>query len=195
MDIDFADISFTVVPGRVMAPRTATEALVEAAVARVGDTHARVADVGTGSGAIAVSIALRAPRAEVWASDLSGCAVRIARRNAERHGVGHRVHVVRGDLLDPVPAALDVIAANLPYLPDRLRGTPGYLEYENEPELAIWSPGDGLEHYRRLLDGAEQLLAPSGALIIQLHREVLQAERWELHRLRAEIERHSALAA
>jgi release factor glutamine methyltransferase len=195
MDIEFASFPFTIAPGRVMAPRPATEALADAAVARVGNCPARVADVGTGSGAIAVSIALRAPAAEVWASDLSECAVRIARRNALRHGVADRVHVVQGDLLDPLPGSLDVIAANLPYLPDRLRGTAGYLEYEAEPELAIWAPGDGLAHYRRLLAGAEQLLAPSGALIVQLHREVLQAERWELHRLRNEIERYSLLAA
>jgi len=195
MDIQFANLRFSVPPGRVMAPRPATEALVDAAVARVGDRRARVADVGTGSGAIAVSIALRAPHAEVWASDLSGCAVGIAERNAMRHGVADRVHVVQGDLLDPLPCSLDVIAANLPYLPDRLRGTGGYLEYEHEPELAIWAPGDGLAYYRRLLAGAEQLLAPGGALIIQLHREVLQAERRELHRLRDEIERHSQIAA
>src|SRR5437762_3360305 len=120
MEIQFANPSSAAPPGRVMAPRPASEALVEAAVARVGNARARVADVGTGSGAIAVSIALRAPAAEVWASDLSECAVRIARRNAERHGVADRVHVVQGDLLDPLPGSLDVIAANLPYLPDRL---------------------------------------------------------------------------
>ncbi len=185
MDIEFADRSFAVAPGRVMAPRSSTEALVEAAVARIGEAPVRVADVGTGSGAVAVSIALRAPSAEVWASDLSACAVEAARRNAERHGVADRVHAVQGDLLEPIPTPLDVIVANLPYLPDDLRGQPGYLEYEDEPALAIWSPGDGLEHYRRLLDQAEHVLAPTGVLLIQLHREILEAEAWELREFRA----------
>jgi release factor glutamine methyltransferase len=195
MDIEFANVRFTVAPGRVMAPRTASEALVEAAVERIGDEPAIVADVGTGSGAIGVSIALRAPHAHVWASDLSEHAVRIAQRNAERHGVADRVHVVQGDLLEPIPGPVDLIVANLPYLPDRLRGRAAYLEYEAEPALAIWSPGDGLGHYRRLLDDAESLLAPSGVLLIQLHREVLVAESWELDRLRDRIESVSAVAA
>jgi release factor glutamine methyltransferase len=195
MDIEFAHTPFTVAPGRVMAPRAASEALVDAAVARIADDRAVVADVGTGSGAIAVSIALRAPQAHVWASDLSEHAVRVAQRNAERHGVDARVHVVQGDLLAPIPGPVDLIVANLPYLPTVFRGQPEYLEYEAEPALAIWSPGDGLEHYRRLLDDAESLLAPGGVLLIQLHREVLEAESWELHRLRDELERFSAVAA
>src|SRR5438552_17985618 len=102
MDIQFANLPCSVAPGRVMAPRPATEALVDAAVARVGDRRARVADVGTGSGAIAVSIALRAPHGAVGASDRSGRAGGIADRNAIRHGVADRARVAQGHRLEPL---------------------------------------------------------------------------------------------
>jgi HemK-like putative methylase len=184
MDVLFHGRPFAIEPGLVMAPREATEALVDAAAARLGERPARVADVGTGSGAIAVTLALLAPAAEVWATDTSAHAVRLARANAERHGVADRVHVVVGDLLDPVPRGLDLVVANLPYLPDALRDP----RYEDEPPEAIYAPEDGLVHYRRLLDAAEDHLAPDGALIIQLHREALIAEAADLDRLRRRLD-------
>jgi release factor glutamine methyltransferase len=170
-------------PGRVMTPRPATERLVAEAAAWIGDRPARVADVGTGSGAIAVGLAVAAPRAEVWATDLSAAAVLLARANARRLGVGDRVHVVRGDLLERVPGELDLIAANLPYLPSADRAS--YPELAGEPDEAVFAGGDGLGPYRRLLGAAEERLAPDGAVAIQLHRRVLVAERDELPALRA----------
>jgi release factor glutamine methyltransferase len=165
-------------PGRVMTPRPATEQLVAAAAERVADRPARIADVGTGSGAIAVSLALAAPLAEIWATDLSTAAVVLARANARRLGVGDRVHVVRGDLLERVPGELDLILANLPYLPsgDRAR----YPELAGEPDEAVFTAGDGLGPYRRLLGSAEERLAPDGAVVLQLQRRVLMAERGEI---------------
>jgi release factor glutamine methyltransferase len=156
---------------------------VTAAVARVGNRSVRVADVGTGSGAIAVAIAAASPRAEVWASDLSPAAVLLARTNAERLGVGERVHAVAGDLLEPVPAGLDLVVANLPYLP--LRDRDRYPDLAAEPEDAVFAAGDGLGAYRRLLTAAAQKLRPGGAVAIQLHREVFVAERAQLDTLRA----------
>jgi HemK-like putative methylase len=179
VDVLFHGRPFTVEPGLVMAPRAATEALADAAVELLGEREARVADVGTGSGAVAVTIALAAPQAEVWATDVSERAVECARANAARHGVAGRIHVVRGDLLDAVPGPLDLVVANLPYLPDSLRDP----RYDDEPPDAIYGPGDGLVHYRRLLDAAAERLAPDGALLIQLHREVLAAERHDLDAL------------
>jgi release factor glutamine methyltransferase len=179
VDVLFHGRSFAVDPGLVMAPRPATEALADAA-ARVGGRAATVVDVGTGSGALAVTIALLAPLAEIWATDVSPHAVEAARRNAARHGVARRVLGELGDLLDPVPHALDLVVANLPYLPDSLCDP----RYAEEPAEAIYGPGDGLVLYRRLLGAARERLAPGGALLIQLHREVLAAERDELDELR-----------
>lgn len=169
-----------------MTPRPATEQLVAAAAARIGGRPARVADVGTGSGAIAVTLARLAPEAEIWASDVSTAAVFLARANACRFGAADRVHVVKGDLLEPLPADLDLIVANLPYLPaaDRLR----YPDLTAEPDEALFAPGDGLGLYRRLLRSAEERLNAAGAAMIQLHRRLFVAEHAELAALRARLD-------
>jgi release factor glutamine methyltransferase len=174
----FCELPLLTTPGRVMTPRRATERLVAAAAEHIGGGRARVADVGTGSGAIAVGLARLAPRAEIWASDVSAAAVALARANARRHGVADRVHVVRGDLLEPLPAQLDLIVANLPYLPaaDRWR----YPELAAEPDSALYEAGDGLGLYRRLFRAAEGRLRDDGAVIIQLHRRVFSFEWAEL---------------
>jgi release factor glutamine methyltransferase len=174
----FYELPFLTAPGRVMTPRRATERLVTAAVEHIGERCARVADVGTGSGAIAVGLARLAPRAEIWASDVSAAAVSLARANARRCRVGDRAHVVRGDLLEPLPGELDLIVANLPYLPaaDRSR----YGDLAAEPEEAVFASGDGLELYRRLLRSAERRLRDDGVVMIQLHRRTFGFERAEL---------------
>jgi release factor glutamine methyltransferase len=174
----FYGLPLLTAPGRVMTPRPATEQLVAAAAERVADRPARIADVGTGSGAIAVSLALAAPPAEIWATDLSAAALLLARANARRLGVGDRVHVVRGDLLERVPRELDLIVANLPYLPSDERVC--HPELAGEPEDAVFADGDGLGPYRRLLGAAEEWLAPGGAVVLQLHRRVVVAERDEI---------------
>jgi release factor glutamine methyltransferase len=178
VDSVFFGLPLSVQPGRVMTPRPATEELVARTVELVGSDHARVADVGTGSGAIAVAVATAAPRAEVWATDTSRSAIRLARRNVRRHGVEDRVHVCRGNLLDPVPGPLDLVAANLPYLP--AAEATFRPELAGEPLEAIYSPGDGLELYRSLIRVSADRLVPSGRLLIQLHRELLEAGRDEL---------------
>jgi release factor glutamine methyltransferase len=152
--------------------------LVTAAAEHIGRRRVRVADVGTGSGAIAVSLARLAPQAEIWASDVSAAAVSLARANARRHRVGDRVHVVRGDLLEPLPRGLDLIVANLPYLPaaDRSR----YRDLAAEPEEAVFAADDGLGPYRRLFRSAGGRLRDGGVVMIQLHRRVLSFERAEL---------------
>jgi release factor glutamine methyltransferase len=162
----------------VMTPRRASEQLVRAALARLEDRRARVADVGTGSGALAIAIALGAPRVEIWATDSSRRAVALACANVRRHGLEDRVHVCHGDLLAPVPGAIDLIVANLPYLPRRSR--PCYPDLHAEPDDAVFSTGDGLDLYRRLLSSAEERLSVSGALILELHRRVVLAERAQL---------------
>lgn len=165
-------------PGRVMTPRPSTEALVAAAAGRIGDRPALVADVGTGSGAIAVALAARAPRARIWATDVSCAAVRLARSNVALHGLGDRVSVVHGDLLKGVPASLDVVVANLPYLPERVRSH--RLELVRDPPEALFAPGDGLGPYRRLVAACGSALRPDGLLAIQLHGRVVTCEAHEL---------------
>ena len=184
----FLGLPLVTAPGAVMTPRAATEQLVTAAVARIHDLPARVADVGTGSGAVAAAIALASPHVEVWASDVSAAAVLLARVNARRLGVGDRVHVVKGELLEPLPGSVDLIVANLPYLPETDRGR--YPDLAEEPPEAVFAGGDGLGLYRRLLDAAEERLTPTGAVMIQLHRRILAAERSELAALRASLPEH-----
>jgi HemK-like putative methylase len=190
--VRFSGVELSALPGLVMTPRPASEQLVAAAADFVGDRVARVADVGTGSGAIAVSLALAAPRAEIWATDSSAAAVLVVRANAYRLGVADRVHVVKGDLLCPAPGELDLIVANLPYLP--LRERERYPDLDTEPVEAVFAEGDGLDPYRRLIVQAEERLTKAGALIVQLHRRPFVARRDELPELEAELERHAALS-
>jgi release factor glutamine methyltransferase len=178
----FSGIHLLSAPGEVMVPRSATERLVEIAAERLGDRVAHVADVGTGSGAIAVALALRAPAARLWATDTSTAAVRLARANVSRHGLGDRVDVLHADLLDGIPGGLDLVVANLPYLPDSLRAERP--ELAGEPAGAVFAPGDGLGHYRRLLAACKCALQPDGAVAIQLHRRVIVTEATELSELR-----------
>jgi release factor glutamine methyltransferase len=190
----FYDLPFTLAPGRVFTPRPATERLVRTALDLLApDEHARVADVGTGTGAIALALAAARPNVEVWATDTNPAAVELARANAKRNGVGDRVHVVQGDLLDPVPMPVDVVVANLPYLPDWLHDP----RYDEEPPDAIYAPGDGLGPYRRLLDACREgrLVTPGGRVVIQFHRAPLAADCWQLEALRAELEERQRVAA
>jgi release factor glutamine methyltransferase len=179
MSTRFHGLTFVTDPGRVFTPRATTETLVDVALERIGDRPARVADVGTGSGAIAITLALRAPEIEVWASDSCSRALALARLNADR--LRAQIHYVKGDLLDGLPRDLDLIVANLPYLPVGDG-------YEDEPAAAVFSTGDGLDHYRRLLAGAADHLGDGGGVIIQFRGEVLEAERSELPWLRARLE-------
>jgi release factor glutamine methyltransferase len=187
MATTFHGLTFVTDPGRVFSPRPTTEKLVDAALERVGDGPARIADVGTGSGVIAITLALRAPLVEVWGSDTCSNALALASANAER--LGAQVHLVKGDLLEGLPRDLDLIVANLPYLEP---GTPGY---ETEPATAVFSTGDGLDHYRRLLAGAADHLVADGGVLIQFQGEVLEADRSELPWLRARLESLVAAAA
>jgi release factor glutamine methyltransferase len=176
-----------------MTPRPASEQLVAAAAARVGGRRARIADVGTGSGAIAIALATVCPRAEVWATDASHCAVALARENVRRHGLEGRVVVRRGDLLGPVPGLFDVVVANLPYIASS--SAADHPELEREPFAAVFAAGDGLEPYRRLVDTAPARLADDGVLLLQLHRRVVAAGRAELPALRAALDRPAFAAS
>lgn len=186
METSFYDLALLTSPGRVFTPRPATERLVAAALERIDGKPVRVADVGTGSGAVAVALAVNRPTVEIWATDTSEDAVQLARANAERHGVADRVHVLQGDLLEPIPVPVDLVVANLPYLPEREHDD----RYADEPPAAVYAPGDGLDPYRRLLNACREgkLVSPGGTVLIQFHREPLAADCWQLEDLRTELE-------
>ncbi|HHW28987.1 MAG TPA: peptide chain release factor N(5)-glutamine methyltransferase [Syntrophomonadaceae bacterium] len=136
------------------------------------DEEHLLADVGTGSGAVAVSLAYYNPKVKVAAIDISHKALQTAARNAEHHGVNRRVRFLQGDLLTPLLeqgliGMGTVVAANLPYIPTAdLPDLPVDVQYE--PKNALDGGKDGLEHYRRLIPQAELFLAPGGLLACEI---------------------------
>ena len=187
----FHGLEFLTEPGRVFTPRATTEALVDAALARIDGRSVSVADVGTGAGVIGVAIAVAAPQAEVYATDISAASVALSRRNAERNGVADRVHVFQGNLLEPVPEPVDIVVANLPYLPEGEHRP----EYDDEPPEAVYAPGDGLGPLRQLLylcEGGK--LAMPGFALVQYRGDVLEADCQHLPQLRARLARHAQAA-
>jgi release factor glutamine methyltransferase len=175
---EFAGLTLATRPGVVMTPRQTSVGIVDLAVARIGYQPARVVDVGTGSGAIAIAIAMRAPNAIVWATDISPEAVELARANVDRAELSNRVFVSRGDLLEPVIGRVDVIVANLPYLPLHERDL--HPDLALEPADAIYAPGDGQGLYRRLLAAAPSRLADDGHIALQFRGEIITASASQL---------------
>ena len=155
----------------VLIPRPETEILVEETLSRLdGTKKPRIIDVGTGSGCIAVSLAIEIQEAVVVATDISPDAVRIARTNARRNGVEDRVRILVGNQLDPfrLSGLFDAIVSNLPYIPDsQFRDLqPEVRVYE--PRIALDGGEDGLDHYRRLIGCAGQYLRSSGWLLLEV---------------------------
>jgi release factor glutamine methyltransferase len=178
---EFWGLDFEVTPA-VLIPRPETEHVVEVALARlpprVTETL-RVADVGTGSGCLAVALAAELPRARIFATDISGATLSVARRNAAKHGVATRIEFLECNLLDaflsgdasPAAApdvAFDLIVSNPPYialadaasLPREVR--------DHEPAAALFAGESGLDVYGPLIRQAEKLLAPGGLLVVEL---------------------------
>ncbi len=152
---------------RVLIPRPETELLVDKAIEFMRHRDFPViADIGTGSGAIAVSLALALPRARLYAVDISRDALDIAGVNCRRYGVTQRVNLYQGDLLEPLPGPIDLIAANLPYVKySDLASidTTGF-----EPALALDGGADGLDLIRRLVGNLGGKLKPGGALLLEV---------------------------
>jgi release factor glutamine methyltransferase len=158
------------VDARVLIPRPETEVLVEAALAFIRRSGSRLAaDVGTGSGAIAVALAVSEPRIRVIATDISAGALEVARSNALARGVGDRVELRQGDLLAPVAEDVDVVTADLPYLTsDAIARWPGErASLRFEPREAVVAGPDGLEVIRRCIAQLPGHLAPAGAIFFE----------------------------
>lgn len=159
---------------RVLVPRPDTELLVELAVAalqtRAATEIVRVADVGTGSGALAVAIAKEVPSARVVATDKSQAALELAPRNAERHGVAERIEFVSGDLCEPLRGRepFDLVVSNPPYIKS---GEMAALDPEVrdwEPRLALVSGADGMDASAALVRSALEVLIPGGSLWVEV---------------------------
>jgi release factor glutamine methyltransferase len=167
---EFMGLGF-LVDERVLIPRPETEVLVEMVLQAVREVPSPlVADVGTGSGAIAVSVAVARPDADLIATDLSREALEVARANAARHGVTARVRFLEGDLLEPLAAAGErphLIACNPPYVASEdAAGLPREIR-DFEPRMAVVAPDGGESIHVRLVAGAPGVLAPGGWLVME----------------------------
>ncbi|MBM4466146.1 MAG: peptide chain release factor N(5)-glutamine methyltransferase [Chloroflexi bacterium] len=157
------------VDNRVLIPRPETELLVELSVEMAQARSLRlIADVGTGCGAIAVSLAVHLPQALVYATDASPAALEVAVCNCRRHGVEDRVRLLHGHLLEPLPEPVDLIVANLPYVSQAewAQLPPEISRYE--PREALNGGRDGLDHIRRLLAQAGRYLKPGGVVLLEI---------------------------
>lgn len=152
----------------VLIPRPETEHLVEAALERLPEDEAvRVADIGTGSGAIAIALAASRPQALVTALDLSEGALRIARENAAAHGVAERLRLVESDLLAAVRGErFAMIVSNPPYVPGGEELEPQVRDFE--PHSALFAGAEGLDVCRRLIPEAAEALEPGGWLLMEI---------------------------
>ena len=175
---EFFGLEFKVGP-EVLIPRPETEILVEQAITLIEDRfpqgNAHIVDVGTGSGAVAVSLAVRLPRARLYATDISEAALATAQTNAGAHGVKERIAFLCGHLLDPLPGPVDMVVANLPYIKS---GAVPSLEPEIgrfEPREALDGGPDGLDLGCRLLQQSPGHLRPEGTILLEMDPEQMDA--------------------
>jgi release factor glutamine methyltransferase len=178
---EFYGLDLDITPD-VLIPRPETELMVEKAIRWLTrHPEARsVADIGTGSGAIAVSIAKHIPDVHILATDISPNALQVAKRNAEKHEVAERIHFAECDLLPDRrpqtadhpssvvhrPSSFNLICANLPYIPTATLQDLSI--YGREPTLALDGGADGLDLVRRLLELAPDWLAPRGMMLLEI---------------------------
>jgi release factor glutamine methyltransferase len=204
---EFWGLEFEVTPA-VLIPRPETEHIVEVALERLGERGIkinmrtgepspllRVADVGTGSGCLAVALARELPHAEIFATDISAAALEVARRNAGRHDVADRIHFLQTDLAEKLlhdsqstgqeSRLFDLVVSNPPYVArDQAAELPREVR-EHEPASALFGGPTGVELYARLIGQAAALLAPRGILVLELGYNGAEAVRSTLARQRA----------
>lgn len=165
---EFMSLPFKVSPS-VLIPRPETETLVERAIEIIKEQgFSQIIDVGTGSGAIALSLAHYLPKLMVIGIDISPEAVAVAQSNAEELGLAERVNLSVGDLLAEQTGPFDMVAANLPYVPTDIKDQIPATVRDYEPGLALWAGPDGFDLYRRLIPQAYALLKPGGCLLFEI---------------------------
>jgi release factor glutamine methyltransferase len=168
---EFWSLSFEVSPA-VLIPRPETELLIENVLNLVENPATftgKILDLGTGSGIIAVVLALELPGAELVAVDRSGEALAVAARNSIRHGTGDRITLIKGDWFSPFrpTAKFDFIVSNPPYVASSIRRSL-QPELEFEPEAALYAGDDGMEAYRRLIPFCRRHLSPGGHVLFEI---------------------------
>ncbi len=160
---EFYGLDFRVDP-RVLIPRPESELLVEKAVNLAKDYPVvTIADIGTGSGAISICLALNLPQARIYATDASADALAVALLNCQKHGVADRISLLRGDLLAPLPEPVDIIVTNPPYVKQSELMSPIF-----EPRRALNGGQDGLNVIRRLCHQLDDRLRPEGYLVLEI---------------------------
>jgi len=206
---EFWGLDLAVSPA-VLIPRPETEFVVEEALAllRGGEADSavpaggtanagggRIADIGTGCGCIAVSLAHELPRCRVTATDVSADALAVARANAARHGVGARIDFVRTSYLDGIDGPFDLIASNPPYV--KAGDKPALsAEVRYEPDVALFGGGSGFIHIDAVLDAAVRALRPGGWLIMEfgfgqddeVEQRIAARPELQLLRIRADLQ-------
>jgi release factor glutamine methyltransferase len=192
---EFWGLDFTVTPS-TLVPRPETELIVEEALRILpASAPCRILDVGTGTGCLAISLAVERPQARVVATDNSRAALLVARANAVRHHVQDRIAFVQTDLLAGIRGRADVIVSNPPYVPDAAAPAlpPDVVRYE--PAGALFGGADGLAIVRRLLAGASAHLDGNGRLIVEFGygqedsvREIAQRTGWTVDRILCDLQ-------
>jgi len=190
---EFMGLDFVVTPA-VLVPNPDTEVLVQRAVelAREAGRPLRIADVGTGSGCIAIAIAHYAQNAEVVASDVAQDALDVASQNVAAHGLGDRVKLVCGDLMAPFTGSFDIVCANLPYLAAGSRLAP---EVVAQPAGALYADENGSALVSRLLDEAPARLNAGGRVLAELDPSITAsvvdaAKQFAGHRIHRDLAGH-----
>lgn len=170
---EFYGLDFDVSPA-VLIPRPETELLVEKALALAKSRAvSTIADIGTGCGAIAISLAKHIPDVRIYATDISTEALRVARNNAEKHGVTGRITFLQGNLLEPLPEPVDLIIANLPYVRRSDITQKGPLSFE--PRAALDGGEAGLDTIRELCRQVSGKLRPNGCLLLEIGQGQVKA--------------------
>ena len=173
---EFYGLDFTVTPD-VLIPRPETEFLVERVIKLASDPSTEpnplIVDIGTGSGCIAIALAVHLPQARLIATDISSAALEVARANAGRHEVSNRIRFVEGDALEPVArlgleSAVDVLASNPPYVECASLEIVQREVRDWEPHTALFGGTDGLDFYRRLLEDAPRYLKPGACVVLEI---------------------------
>lgn len=150
-------------------------------------------DLGTGSGCLAIALAVKCPATQVTATDLSGAALALARANADRHAVAERIQFVEGDGFAPLPtgAQFDLIVSNPPYIPSAEIDTLQPEVRDHDPRLALDGGADGVEFYRRLAQDGAACLKPDGRLMVEFGdgqagalREIFSVQKWIVEAVR-----------
>ncbi|NQV12892.1 MAG: peptide chain release factor N(5)-glutamine methyltransferase [Parcubacteria group bacterium] len=161
---------------RVLIPRPDTEVLVETVIEEYGDVakSKTIADIGTGSGCIAVALAKNLPQAKIYAVDISPEALAVAKINIKKHEVQGQIELKQGNLFEPLPEKVDTVVSNPPYLAQERTNEIKSDVIDHEPHQALFAGSDGLKYYQELLAQAQNHLRPSGLITLEIDPLVVE---------------------